>query len=74
MSELFQTLGLRTPALRFAALTAASGLVLTSVQPDLMFRAGAPRPWSVVSQEEDATFLPWYGAALASGFVAAQFF
>ena len=71
--QLMATLGLSTPALRFAAVTTVTGGILVAVQPDLMFTDGAPRPWSVLDDDPEGSLLPWWGVAVGAGFVASTF-
>lgn len=56
----------------FGALFA--GFLITYLKPGIMFSDGKARPWSLLSDDPDATMIPWYivpliGAIFSSVFI-----
>ena len=47
-----------------------AGFTITTIKPALMFTAeGSPRPWSVLSSDDEtATFVPWWFVMLGGAF------
>lgn len=76
--QMFMTLGLTTPARRFAAGSLATGGALVALQPDLMFEDGQPRQWSALTSEADSavstTIVPWWMASVGVGAWLGMFF
>lgn len=71
---LFDSLGLMTGeyAIPKRALmgTLAGGLLVTYIQPALMFdENGNPRPWILFGDDSgEATYIPWWFASIAGAF------
>lgn len=65
--QFFMSVGLDSPVKRFAAGSVAVGGALVTLQPEMMFSGGSPRPWSIVSQDAEATPIPWWLVAVGAG-------
>jgi hypothetical protein len=75
IENLYTSLNLNTPVMRAVVTGGAVAGVLSIVQPDLMYIAGAPRPWDATTDATaegtiPPTAVPWWLAATGAGLLA----
>lgn len=75
----FQAAGLTQPWQRFLVGGGVGAAVVWYVKPEMQFVGDLPRPWSITSPVagDDGippTIFPWWGTAIAVGFIASSFF
>jgi len=64
----FAAVGLSSPLSRFAAMAAVGGAIEYSIRPSYSYRGdGSPRPWILLDQSADSTYLPAGSTALLTG-------
>lgn len=72
IERLFSTVGLNTPLLRIAAVSAGSGFLFNTMKPALFFKAdGTPKGFGL--EGGDSTVLPWWAASAILGIAAGLF-
>lgn len=71
VENLFHKLGLDTPISRFMAVTTAVEGLMLMIKPDAFFTVdGYAKPWSLFSNETNATSLPFWAPGIFFGIAA----
>lgn len=74
VEDAFSALGLgQSPLMRGVAGFGVGCLISSAIRSDIMYKNGQARPWSMLSDDRDATPFPWWSPGLALGIAAGMF-
>ena len=73
LRPLFSAMGLETPGTRFLGVSALAASVILVTEPSFAFTNHTARPFKLLSSDKNATWVPWYVAAVGVGVFASVF-
>ena len=73
VEDIFNSVGMSSPATRLGGVALASAVLLYYLQPESLFSGNSGKPWAVWSDDPDAVLFPWWLIAFLTGLCAAVF-